>query len=38
MPQKVTFGEDLVSPEEKTRRVGSVFTSHTHTVSRFARP
>ena len=27
MPQKVSFGEELVSPEEKTRRVGEVFSS-----------
>ena len=27
MSQKVSFGEDLVSPEEKTRRVGEVFSS-----------
>src|SRR3954454_356148 len=25
--QKVSFGEELVSPEEKTRRVGEVFSS-----------
>ena len=24
---KVSFGEELVSPEEKTRRVGEVFSS-----------
>ena len=24
---KVNFGDELVSPEEKTRRVGGVFTS-----------
>lgn len=27
MPQKVNFGEELVSPDEKTRRVGEVFSS-----------
>jgi demethylmenaquinone methyltransferase / 2-methoxy-6-polyprenyl-1,4-benzoquinol methylase len=27
MSQKVSFGEELVSPEEKTRRVGKVFSS-----------
>ena len=27
MVEKVSFGEDLVSPEEKTRRVGAVFSS-----------
>lgn len=27
MSQKVNFGEELVSPEEKTRRVGKVFSS-----------
>jgi len=27
MSQKVSFGEELVSPEEKTRRVGEVFSS-----------
>ncbi len=27
MSQKVNFGEELVSPEEKTRRVGAVFSS-----------
>jgi demethylmenaquinone methyltransferase / 2-methoxy-6-polyprenyl-1,4-benzoquinol methylase len=27
MPEKVNFGEELVTPEEKTRRVGQVFSS-----------
>src|SRR5205085_8843078 len=27
MVQKVNFGDELVSPEEKTRRVGAVFSS-----------
>ena len=27
MSEKVNFGEELVSPEEKTRRVGAVFSS-----------
>ena len=27
MVEKVSFGEDLVSPEAKTRRVGAVFSS-----------
>jgi demethylmenaquinone methyltransferase/2-methoxy-6-polyprenyl-1,4-benzoquinol methylase len=27
MNETVNFGEELVTPEEKTRRVGSVFTS-----------
>src|SRR5437764_7239567 len=27
MAQKVNFGDELVSPEEKTRRVGEVFSS-----------
>ena len=27
MPDKVNFGDQLVSPEEKTRKVGEVFTS-----------
>jgi demethylmenaquinone methyltransferase/2-methoxy-6-polyprenyl-1,4-benzoquinol methylase len=27
MPEKVNFGEELVSPMEKTRRVGEVFSS-----------
>src|SRR5690349_3581824 len=27
MVDKVNFGDDLVSPEEKTRRVGAVFSS-----------
>jgi demethylmenaquinone methyltransferase/2-methoxy-6-polyprenyl-1,4-benzoquinol methylase len=27
MSQKVSFGEELVSPDEKTRRVGEVFSS-----------
>ena len=27
MAQQVNFGDELVSPEEKTRRVGAVFTS-----------
>lgn len=27
MSQKVSFGEELVTPEEKTRRVGEVFSS-----------
>ncbi|MFL6752685.1 MAG: class I SAM-dependent methyltransferase [Sphingomicrobium sp.] len=27
MTEKVNFGEELVSPEEKTRRVGAVFSS-----------
>src|SRR4051794_30827389 len=27
MSDKVSFGEELVSPEEKTRRVGAVFSS-----------
>jgi demethylmenaquinone methyltransferase/2-methoxy-6-polyprenyl-1,4-benzoquinol methylase len=27
MPDKVNFGDELVSPEEKTRRVGEVFSS-----------
>src|SRR5690349_1802144 len=27
MSEKVNFGEELVSPEEKTRRVGQVFSS-----------
>ena len=27
MAEKVNFGDDLVSPEEKTRRVGAVFSS-----------
>ena len=27
MEEKVNFGDDLVSPEEKTRRVGQVFSS-----------
>ena len=27
MTDKVNFGEQLVTPEEKTRRVGGVFTS-----------
>jgi demethylmenaquinone methyltransferase/2-methoxy-6-polyprenyl-1,4-benzoquinol methylase len=27
MSEKVNFGDELVSPEEKTRRVGQVFTS-----------
>ena len=27
MSQKVSFGEELVTPEEKTRRVGAVFSS-----------
>src|SRR3954468_14799967 len=27
MTEKVNFGDELVSPEEKTRRVGKVFSS-----------
>ena len=27
MTEKVNFGDELVSPEEKTRRVGEVFSS-----------
>jgi demethylmenaquinone methyltransferase/2-methoxy-6-polyprenyl-1,4-benzoquinol methylase len=27
MPDRVNFGDELVSPEEKTRRVGAVFSS-----------
>ena len=27
MTDKVNFGDELVSPEEKTRRVGAVFSS-----------
>src|SRR5438094_8398565 len=27
MAEKVNFGEELVEPQEKTRRVGSVFSS-----------
>src|SRR3954468_1602057 len=27
MAEKVNFGDELVSPEEKTRRVGEVFSS-----------
>jgi demethylmenaquinone methyltransferase/2-methoxy-6-polyprenyl-1,4-benzoquinol methylase len=27
MPEQVNFGDELVSPEEKTRRVGKVFSS-----------
>lgn len=27
MPERVNFGDELVSPEEKTRRVGEVFSS-----------
>ena len=27
MTEKVNFGDELVSPEEKTRRVGAVFSS-----------
>src|SRR5690348_1531846 len=27
MPDQVNFGDELVSPEEKTRRVGEVFSS-----------
>src|SRR5438270_13989262 len=27
MPTQVNFGDELVSPEEKTRRVGEVFSS-----------
>lgn len=27
MPEQVNFGDELVSPEEKTRRVGAVFSS-----------
>ena len=27
MPEQVNFGDELVSPEEKTRRVGQVFSS-----------
>ena len=27
MSDKVNFGDELVSPEEKTRRVGEVFSS-----------
>src|SRR5262249_52282285 len=27
MPDQVNFGDELVSPEEKTRRVGKVFSS-----------
>ena len=27
MPEQVNFGDELVSPEEKTRRVGEVFSS-----------
>ena len=27
MADKVNFGDELVSPEEKTRRVGEVFSS-----------
>ena len=27
MSEKVSFGEELVTPEEKTRRVGQVFSS-----------
>jgi demethylmenaquinone methyltransferase/2-methoxy-6-polyprenyl-1,4-benzoquinol methylase len=27
MTHKVNFGDELVSPEEKTRRVGEVFSS-----------
>ena len=27
MPEKVNFGDEIVSPEEKTRRVGKVFSS-----------
>jgi demethylmenaquinone methyltransferase/2-methoxy-6-polyprenyl-1,4-benzoquinol methylase len=27
MPEKVNFGEELVTPEEKTKRVGKVFSS-----------
>ena len=30
MSEKVSFGEELVSPEEKTRRVGEVFSSVAH--------
>ena len=27
MTSKVNFGDELVSPDEKTRRVGEVFSS-----------
>src|SRR3954447_16599759 len=27
MPEQVNFGDEIVSPEEKTRRVGQVFSS-----------
>ena len=27
MPEQVNFGDELVTPEEKTRRVGEVFSS-----------
>ena len=27
MTDQVNFGDELVSPEEKTRRVGAVFSS-----------
>jgi demethylmenaquinone methyltransferase / 2-methoxy-6-polyprenyl-1,4-benzoquinol methylase len=30
MSDKVNFGDELVTPEEKTRRVGAVFTSVAH--------
>lgn len=30
MSERVNFGEELVSPEEKTRRVGEVFSSVAH--------
>jgi demethylmenaquinone methyltransferase/2-methoxy-6-polyprenyl-1,4-benzoquinol methylase len=30
MSEKVNFGDELVSPEEKTRRVGQVFSSVAH--------
>ena len=33
MNEKVNFGEQLVSPEEKTRKVGEVFTFEGRAVS-----
>ena len=38
MSDKVNFGDELVSPEEKTRRVGAVFSSVARALRRDERP
>ena len=33
MSDKVNFGDELVSPEEKTRRVGEVFSARSRAAT-----